>query len=63
MTTLDRAQRAATPAAPSAWRTRDIIVAAVIGVVFGISTFEFDSPTTWPIFNPPPASKSEVRLA
>jgi energy-coupling factor transport system permease protein len=36
MTTLDRAQRAATPAAPSAWRTRDIIVAAVIGVVFGI---------------------------
>ena len=36
MTTLDRAQRAATPAAPSAWRTRDIIVTAVIGVVFGI---------------------------
>lgn len=36
MTTLDRAQRAATPVAPSAWRTRDILVAAVIGVVFGI---------------------------
>jgi len=36
MTTFDRAQRAATPAAPSAWRTRDILVTAVIGVVFGI---------------------------
>jgi energy-coupling factor transport system substrate-specific component len=33
MTTLDRAQRAAAPAAPSAWRTRDILVAAIIGVV------------------------------
>jgi energy-coupling factor transport system substrate-specific component len=36
MTTLDRAQRAAAPAAPSAWRTRDILVTAIIGVVFGI---------------------------
>jgi energy-coupling factor transport system substrate-specific component len=35
MTTLDRAQRAAAPAAPSAWRTRDILVTAIIGVVFG----------------------------
>jgi energy-coupling factor transport system substrate-specific component len=32
MTTVDRASR---PAA-SAWRTRDILVAAVIGVVFGV---------------------------
>ena len=37
MTTLDRARNAAGPAAPSAaWRTRDILVTAVIGVVFGI---------------------------
>ncbi len=36
MTTLERAERAGAPAAPSAWRTRDILVAAIIGVVFGI---------------------------
>ena len=36
MTTVDRVQPSA-PAAPfDAWRTRDIIVAAVIGVVFGV---------------------------
>jgi len=36
MTTIDRAQRATGPALPDAWRTRDILVTAVIGVVFGI---------------------------
>lgn len=36
MTTVDRAQRRTAPAQPDAWRTRDILVAAVIGVVFGI---------------------------
>jgi energy-coupling factor transport system substrate-specific component len=36
MTTIDGAQRATGPALPDAWRTRDILVTAVIGVVFGI---------------------------
>ena len=36
MTTVDRVQ-APSPASPfDAWRTRDIVVAAVIGVVFGV---------------------------
>jgi energy-coupling factor transport system permease protein len=36
MTTVDRVQPS-TPASPfDAWRTRDIVVAAVIGVVFGV---------------------------
>jgi len=36
MTTVDRVQQSA-PASPfDAWRTRDIVVAAVIGVVFGV---------------------------
>jgi energy-coupling factor transport system permease protein len=36
MTTVDRVQPSA-PASPfDAWRTRDIVVAAVIGVVFGV---------------------------
>jgi energy-coupling factor transport system substrate-specific component len=36
MTTVDRVQPG-TPASPfDAWRTRDIVVAAVIGVVFGV---------------------------
>jgi energy-coupling factor transport system substrate-specific component len=36
MTTLDQAHRAGTPPRPDAWRTRDILVTAVIGVVFGV---------------------------
>ncbi len=36
MTTIHRAQRATTAGATEAWRTRDILVAAVIGVVFGV---------------------------
>lgn len=36
MTTLDRAQPGA-PASPfAAWRTRDILLAAIVGVVFGV---------------------------
>jgi energy-coupling factor transport system permease protein len=36
MTTLDRAQPAGAPPRTDAWRTRDILVTAVIGVVFGV---------------------------
>ena len=37
MTTVDRAQRPSTARRHrAAWRTRDILVAAVIGVVFGV---------------------------
>jgi len=36
MTTVDRAQAAPSVAPFEAWRTRDIVVAAVIGVVFGV---------------------------
>jgi len=36
MTTLDRAQPAAAPLPAEGWRTRDILVTAVIGVVFGV---------------------------
>lgn len=36
MTSVDRAQRMTAPAQPDVWRTRDILVTAVIGVVFGI---------------------------
>lgn len=36
MTTMDRAQRSATPAPSEAWTTRDILVAAMIGVTFGV---------------------------
>lgn len=40
MTTAERAQRPAspspTPPAPAAWRTRDILITATIGVVFGV---------------------------
>ena len=40
MTTADRAQPAAAAPGPfAAWRTRDILVAAVIGVVFGVAFF------------------------
>jgi energy-coupling factor transport system substrate-specific component len=36
MTTTAGAERSATPGRFAAWRTRDILVAAVIGVVFGV---------------------------
>jgi energy-coupling factor transport system permease protein len=36
MTTLDRAQPGAQTNAPAAWRTRDILLAAIVGVVFGV---------------------------
>ena len=36
MTTTAGAQRSATPGRFDSWRTRDILVAAVIGVVFGV---------------------------
>jgi energy-coupling factor transport system substrate-specific component len=36
MTTTTGAQRSVTPGRFAAWRTRDILVAAVIGVVFGV---------------------------
>lgn len=36
MTTLDRARPAGIPARAEAWRTRDILVTAMIGVVFGV---------------------------
>jgi energy-coupling factor transport system permease protein len=39
--TVDRAQRAGTAGA-EAWRTRDILVAAVIGVVFGVVFFAWN---------------------
>ena len=36
MTTLERAQPSAQPSPFAAWRTREILLAAVIGVVFGV---------------------------
>jgi energy-coupling factor transport system substrate-specific component len=36
MTTVDRTQPIVAPAHAEAWRTRDILVTAVIGVVFGV---------------------------
>ena len=39
MTTLDRAQPGAPPGRLAAWRTRDILLAAIIGVVFGVVFF------------------------
>jgi energy-coupling factor transport system permease protein len=36
MTTLDRAQPGAPPSPFASWRTRDILVAAIVGVVFGV---------------------------
>jgi energy-coupling factor transport system substrate-specific component len=36
MTTIDQAHRTANPSSAEAWRTRDILVTAVIGVVFGV---------------------------
>ncbi len=39
MTTLDRAQPGAPTNPAPAWRTRDILLAAIIGVVFGVVFF------------------------
>jgi energy-coupling factor transport system substrate-specific component len=39
MTTAERAQGSAPPSPFAAWRTRDILVTAVIGVVFGVVFF------------------------
>ena len=39
MTTLDRAQPGAPPNAFATWRTRDILLAAMVGVVFGVVFF------------------------
>ena len=36
MTTMDQAQRSAKPTPSEAWSTRDIVVAAMIGVTFGV---------------------------
>ena len=36
MSTVDRAQRPSAPTQADAWTTRDILVTAVIGVVFGV---------------------------
>jgi energy-coupling factor transport system substrate-specific component len=42
MTTIDRAHPAASPGPFDAWRTRDILIAAVIGVVFGVVFFAWN---------------------
>jgi energy-coupling factor transport system substrate-specific component len=42
MTTAERAQGALTPSPFAAWRTRDILVTAVIGVVFGVVFFAWN---------------------
>jgi energy-coupling factor transport system substrate-specific component len=39
MTTLDRAQPGAPTSPFAAWRTRDILLAAIVGVVFGVVFF------------------------
>ncbi len=43
---------------PKTWNTVAIRSCGVIGVVRGTSARAFDSPTTWPIFSPPPANAS-----
>ena len=43
MTTAERAQGSATPSPFAAWRTRDILVTAVIGVVFGVVFFAWNA--------------------
>ena len=43
MTTVDRIQAASPPSPFDAWRTRDIVVAAVIGVVFGVVFFAWNN--------------------
>jgi energy-coupling factor transport system permease protein len=43
MTTVDRVQAPAAAGPFDAWRTRDIVVAAVIGVVFGVVFFAWNN--------------------
>jgi energy-coupling factor transport system substrate-specific component len=53
MTTADRAQPAAQPSQPAAmapWRTRDIVVVAVIGVAFGVVFWAWG--LAWAAFEP-----------
>ena len=59
MTTIERAERPtspapASPAASAPWRTRDILVAAVIGVVFGVVFFAWNQFYAWFAFIQPP---------
>ena len=42
MTIAQQAQPGSSPRRPAAWRTRDILVAAVIGVVFGVVFFAWN---------------------
>lgn len=53
MATVDQA-RPARPSAQSAWRTRDILVAAVIGVVFGVVFIAWNQVYAWFAFLQPP---------
>jgi energy-coupling factor transport system permease protein len=50
MATLDRAQPAPLPPASTAWRTRDIVVVAVIGVAFGVVFWAWG--LAWGAFEP-----------
>ena len=50
MTTIDRAQPAAAPAPVPSWSTRDILVAAVIGVTFGVVFWAWG--LAWAAFEP-----------
>jgi energy-coupling factor transport system substrate-specific component len=49
MTTATGAQRSATPGRFEAWRTRDILVTAVIGVVFGVVFWAWNN--VWAAFS------------
>jgi energy-coupling factor transport system substrate-specific component len=50
MATLNRAQPASLPPASAAWRTRDIVVVAVIGVAFGVVFWAWG--LAWGAFEP-----------
>ena len=50
MTTAERAQGAATPSPFAAWRTRDILVTAIIGVAFGVVFWAWG--LAWGAFEP-----------
>jgi energy-coupling factor transport system substrate-specific component len=43
MTSAEQAQRPAAPSPFAAWRTRDILITAVIGVVFGVVFFAWNA--------------------
>ena len=49
MTTIEQAQPSTQPGPFDAWRTRDILVAAVIGVVFGVVFFAWNG--VYAVFN------------